>query len=62
MTIRELINRLNEMPDDRKDEDVLIYIDGPISGMLEISHFEMDEGEGAIYNHISTFKIREVQQ
>lgn len=62
MTIRELAQAINAVPDNRMDEDVLMYIDGPISGMMEISHFEMDEGDGAIYNHISSFKVREVKK
>lgn len=43
MTIRELILQLNAVPEERRDEDVRIYVQGTISGFLNIESFKLDD-------------------
>ena len=43
MTIRELILQLNAVPEERRDEDVRIYVQGTISGFLKIEGFKLDK-------------------
>ena len=42
MTINELKELLNEIPDDRGDEKVTIYVPGRISGFLDIKRVQVD--------------------
>lgn len=58
MTIRELIQQLNEVPDERRDEDVYLYIDGMLSGYLEARKFRLDWDEGEPYNAIDSVQFR----
>ncbi len=42
MTIREVIEALTNVPGDRQNEELKIYICGPISGFLQIDEVEID--------------------
>lgn len=47
MTITELITSLQEIPQHRRDEEIQIYVDGDISGFLEIEAVELDEDDSS---------------
>lgn len=51
MTITELITSLQEIPQHRRDEEIQIYVDGDISGFLEIEAVELDEDDSS-FTHI----------
>jgi len=58
MTITELITSLQEIPQHRRDEEIQIYVDGDISGFLEIEAVELDEDDSS-FTHISTKRLRQ---
>lgn len=59
MTIRELIERLNAVPEERKEGVVMIYVDGTISGYLDLDHFHLDEDDEE-YSCLVSARLREV--
>lgn len=59
MTITELITSLQEIPQHRRDEEIQIYVDGDISGFLEIAAVEENEEVGGYFSYISTKTMRQ---
>ncbi len=59
MTITELITSLQEIPQHRRDEEIQIYVDGDISGYLEINKVALDDEEGSNFNYIATKRMRQ---
>ena len=59
MTITELITSLQEVPQHRREERVVIYVDGDISGYLETRSFTMDDEDEGEYNFIATKRLRQ---
>lgn len=41
MTIQELIDELQKMPEERREEDADVYVAGPLSGFLHINSIEI---------------------
>ncbi len=65
MTINELIKSLEATPKERRNERVLIYIDGPFSGYVNIKDFQLDGedfGDADAYNYVASERIREVSK
>ncbi len=42
MTINELIDQLAKIPEERHNEEVKVYVNGRLSGILQINHLEPD--------------------
>jgi len=57
MTIRELSNALSEIPIERQDKQIRIYVDCPLSGYLGIATLDVDQDEGFI--NVCSVPIRE---
>jgi hypothetical protein len=62
MTINELILALQELPQDRRNEPVKIYVDCGISGYLDVATFDIDEDREDPYHAIRSVRLREATQ
>lgn len=41
MTVIELIEQLEKIPESRVDEEIQIYVRGPVSGILDIKRLDL---------------------
>ena len=53
MTINELINELNTIPEDRRDERILVFKPGRVSGFMDIESMKLDKDKDYITLHVT---------